>query len=142
MMTRGETETINVEEVRKVIDGSDKTFITSLLLASGLRASKMGFEYVKSAIPIYKTFNGNMEIICEVLGRLYEIRKTAVGRDMRTAIFEASERGWFSNFNDMVGYEILSADAEKMKAKDYLAIMAQCAESQRIKNILLGENKD
>ena len=142
MMTREEAGNINVEEVRKVIDGSDKTFITSLLLASGLRASKMGFEYVKSAIPIYKMFNGNMEAICEVLGKLYAIRKTAAGRDMRTAIFEAAERGWFRNFNDLVGYEILSADIEKMKAKDYLAIMAQCVESQRIKNILLGENKD
>lgn len=142
MMTHGEAKNIDVEEAIKVIDASDKTFITSLLLASGLRASKMGFEYVKSAIPIYKMFNGNMELICEVLGKLYAIRKTAAGRDMRTAIFEAAERGWFRSFNDLVGYEILSGDEKKMKAKDYLAIMAQCVESKRIRNILLGENKD
>lgn len=142
MMTHGEAKNIDVEEAIKVIGASDKTFITSLLLASGLRASKMGFEYVKSAIPIYKMFNGNLELICEVLGKLYAIRKTAAGRDMRTAIFEAAERGWFRNFNDLVGYEILSGDEKKMKAKDYLAIMAQCVESKRIRNILLGENKD
>ena len=78
MNERARKKAIDMERVRRIIDDSDKELITAMLVTSGVRASKIGFEYLKIAVQLYRAYGGVMEKICKVIAVAYATNYAAI----------------------------------------------------------------
>lgn len=114
----------------------DEACLSTLLLAVGIMPSKAGFRYVKSSVLLYKEYNCNMNAICTAVAKANGVSKESVERDMRTAIENASRRGWFKRFNEIIGVEFLE-DGEKLRTKEFIAIVVEYLDDPRSKKSLL-----
>ena len=120
----------------KVYTQEDEALLSTLLLSVGIMPSKAGFRYLKTSVLNYKKFNGNMSAICTYVAKNNNVSKDSVERDMRTAIENACRRGWFKRFNEIIGVNFLE-DGEKLKTKEFIAIVVEYLDDPRSKKSLL-----
>lgn len=152
MNERARKKAIDMERVRRIIDDSDKELITAMLVTSGVRASKIGFEYLKIAVQLYRAYGGVMEKICKVIAVAYATNYAtnyaAIEKDMRKALEEAGAREIKTNFNRKIGSRVFRG-GETITPKEYVAVLSECMDMpnihekfclKKVKNRVVGDN--
>lgn len=148
MNERARKKAIDMERVRRIIDDSDKELITAMLVTSGVRALKIGFEYLKIAVQLYRAYGGVMEKICKVIAVAYATNYAAIEKDMRKALEEAGAREIKTNFNRKIGSRVFRG-GETITPKEYVAVLSECMDMpdihekfclKKVKNRVVGDN--
>ena len=140
-MSSGECETEErLAEVKKIIENSDRAYLTSLLTNSGVRTGKIGFELVKCTILLYRYFDGCLERAYEALSELFKINKLAVEKDVRMAIHEAEQGEKYLSLNALAGYKLFPEDKDMMTPKEFIAIMSECVYNEALRESLLNKS--
>lgn len=120
------SDEVDIERARKIIESSDKELITAMLVSSGVRTSKNGFEYLKIAVQLYKAYDGAMEEISKVIAAMYSTNCAAIEKDMRKALREASARDIAGNFNGKIGSRVFRGGNTRITPKEYVATLSEC----------------
>ena len=140
-MSSGECEAEErLAEVKKIIENSDRAYLTSLLTNSGVRTGKIGFELVKCTILLYRYFDGCLERAYEALSELFKINKLAVEKDVRMAIHEAEQGEKYLSLNALAGYRLFPEDKDMMTPKEFIAIMSECVYNEALRESLLNKS--
>lgn len=142
IMSSGECETEErLAKVKKIIENSDRAYLTSLLTNGGVRTGKIGFELVKCTILLYRYFDGCLEHAYEALSELFKINKLAVEKDVRMAIREAKQQGEkYLSLNALAGYKLFPEDKDMMTPKEFIAIMSECVYNEALRESLLNKS--
>ena len=140
-MSSGECEAEErLAQVKKIIENSDRAYLTSLLTNGGVRTGKIGFELVKCTILLYRYFDGCLEHAYEALSELFKINKLAVEKDVRMAIHEAEQGEKYLSLNALAGYKLFPEDKDMMTPKEFIAIMSECVYNEALRESLLNKN--
>ena len=141
-MSSGECEAEErLAEVKKIIENSDRAYLTSLLTNGGVRTGKIGFELVKCTILLYRYFDSCLEHAYEALSELFKINKLAVEKDVRMAIHEAEQQGEkYLSLNALAGYRLFPEDKDMMTPKEFIAIMSECIDNEALRESLLNKS--
>ena len=141
IMSSGECEAEErLAEVKKIIENSDRAYLTSLLTNGGVRTGKIGFELVKCTILLYRYFDGCLEHAYEALSKLFKINKLAVEKDIRMAIHEAEQGEKYLSLNALAGYRLFPEDKDMMTPKEFITIMSECIDNEALRESLLNKS--
>lgn len=103
---------------------NDDAILSNLFLTAGIIPSVAGFTYLKTAVRNYKKTEGNMNEICQIIANENSVTKSAVERDMRTALSNAYSRGWLIRLNEILGIEVIVPN-EKLRVKEFVSIISE-----------------
>ena len=103
---------------------NDDAILSNLFLTAGIIPSVSGFTYLKTAVRNYKKTEGNMNEICQIIANENSVTKSAVERDMRTALSNAYSRGWLIRLNEILGIEVIVPN-EKLRVKEFVSIISE-----------------
>ena len=141
IMSSGECETEErLAEIKKIIENSDRAYLTSLLTNGGVRTGKIGFELVKCTILLYRYFDSCLEHAYEALSELFKINKLAVEKDVRMAIREAEQGEKYLSLNALAGYRLFPEDKDMMTPKEFITIMSECIDNETLRESLLNKS--
>ena len=133
---------IDIDEAKKIIENSDKELVSAMLVSSGIRTCMTGYEYLKMAVQLYKACGGVMEEIKKVIGEIYSTNQAAIEKNMRKALKDAATRDVTDHFNVRIGCNVLQSGRKTIKAKEYVAMLAEYLEMPEVHSLFCLPKKE
>ncbi len=111
-------------EHEKLLSANEEMFISRFLSIVGIQSSRMGYKLLKDAIGLYTYGVRKMSSIHSQLSETYKISRSAVERDMRSAIEAAAVNDTLYRINAILGIEIISK-GEPVSTKHFISLLSE-----------------
>ena len=120
----------------KLLSKTEDMLLSRFLSLVGIQPSRIGYSLIKDAVGLYLYGVKKMSTIQEQLSDTYKISRSAVERDIRSAIESAAMRDNLYNINSILGIDVLTK-GEQLSAKHFISLLAEYVNDPIVRKNLL-----
>ncbi len=120
----------------KLLSKTEDMLLSRFLSLVGIQPSRIGYSLIKDAVGLYLYGIKKMSTIQSQLSDSYKISRSAVERDIRSAIESAAMRDSLYNINSILGIDVL-AKGEQISAKHLISLLAEYVNDPIVRKNLL-----
>ena len=120
----------------KLLSKTEDMLLSRFLSLVGIQPSRIGYSLIKDAVGLYLYGVKKMSTIQSQLSDTYKISRSAVERDIRSAIESAAMRDNLYNINSILGIDVLTK-GEQISAKHFISLLAEYVNDPIVRKNLL-----